>query len=125
MIKIRNFFAFFCVNIVLAIVVACGDDQTQTGTAKSKLLTELEANQTWPYEISGIFEESNSQDIDGTDVYVWGEVVVGDAVILVETRGSVLDEQGIQSGDPVAVSINPGQIASGVQIYEVVDIKKE
>ncbi len=125
MIKVRNFIAFFCVMIVLAIVVACGDDQTQTGTAKSKLLTELEANKTWPYEISGIFEESNSQDIDGTDVYVWGEVVVGDAVILVETRGSVLDEQGIQSGDPVAVSINPGQIASGVQIYEVVDIKKE
>ncbi len=125
MLSARNIIAFPTVLIILFMALACGEDQSPAGDAKSPLISELEANQTWPYEILGIFEESNSQDMDGADVYVWGEVVAGDAVVLVETRGSVLDEQGIQSGDQVIVSIRPGQKGSGVQIYEIVDIKKE
>ncbi len=101
------------------------DDRAMESDVKFPLLLELEANQTWPYEISGPFEQSNSQDIDETDGYVWGEVVVGDAAILIETRGSVLDAQGIRSGDGIVAAIRPGQNAFGVQIYEVVDIRKK
>jgi hypothetical protein len=79
-------------------------------------------------EISGVYEEAEAVDMaNGQDIIVFGSIGDSDeSYVLVEARGSLLDQTKVEDGDVVFATIRPADSVedSDDELYEILTIRK-